>query len=89
MQETVPVVAEWICQRWEKGTRYYEARLHRDLWSDWMLTVGWGRRGTRLGQVRNRPCASYAEGLALLAAVGKRRTQRGYRRVSRSRPDGG
>ncbi|MBK8536730.1 MAG: WGR domain-containing protein [Candidatus Competibacteraceae bacterium] len=46
----------------EKGTRYYEARLHPNLWGDWMLTVGWGRRGTWLGQIRDRPCASYAEG---------------------------
>ncbi len=79
MPETEPIMAGWIAQRWEKGTRYYEARLHPDLWGDWMLTVGWGRRGTRLGQVRDRPCASYAEGLAMLAAVAQRRAQHGYR----------
>lgn len=87
MRETEPVVAGWRRQRWEKGTRYYEARVHPDLWSEWMLTVGWGRRGTRLGQVRDRPCASYAEGVTLLAAVGKRRIQRGYRRISPTLPD--
>ena len=54
MPETEPIMAEWNRQRWEKGTRYYEARLHPDLWGDWMLTVGWGRRGTQLGQVRDR-----------------------------------
>ena len=75
-------VQPWVRLRWEKSTRYYEARLHPDLWGEWMLTVGWGRRGTRLGQVRDRPCASYAEGLAMLAAVGKRRAQRGYRASS-------
>jgi len=79
MRETEPVVAGWSRQRWEKGTRYYEARLHPDLWGDWILTVGWGRRGARLGQMRDRPCTSHAEGFALLAAVGKRRAQRGYR----------
>jgi predicted DNA-binding WGR domain protein len=74
----------WVRLRWEKSTRYYEARLHPDLWGEWMLTVGWGRRGTRLGQMRDRPCASHAEGLARLAAVGKRRAQRGYRAVPAS-----
>jgi predicted DNA-binding WGR domain protein len=79
MRETEPDVAGWSRQRWEKDTRYYEARLHPDLWGNWILTVGWGRRGTRLGQVRDRPCSSYADGVARLAAVAKRRAQRGYR----------
>ncbi len=79
MPEIEPIMAGWNRQCWEKGTRYYVAYLHPDLWGEWMLTVGWGRRGTRLGQVRDRPCASYTEGLAMLAAVGKRRRQRGYR----------
>jgi predicted DNA-binding WGR domain protein len=68
-------------RRWEKGTRYYEARLHRDLWGDWLLSVRWGRRGTRLSQSRDRPCASYDDGLARLGAVAKRRAQRGYQPV--------
>lgn len=77
-----PIGAGWRRQRWEKGARYYEATLHPDLWGEWMLTVAWGRRGTRLGQVRDRPCASCAVGLAMLAAVGKRRAQRGYRALA-------
>jgi predicted DNA-binding WGR domain protein len=72
-------IQPWIRLRWEKSTRYYEAHLHPDLWGEWILTVRWGRRGTRLGQGRDRPCASYAEGMARLAAVGMRRAQRGYR----------
>ena len=83
MQETEPMVAGWKRQRWEKGTRYYEARLHPDLWGDWILTVGWGRRGARLSQVRDRPCASYVEGLAMLAAVGKRNCSTMRRAVAR------
>lgn len=50
-------------RRWEKDTRYYEAHLHQDLWDGWVLTHVWGRRGTRLGRIRQLPCASYAEGL--------------------------
>ena len=77
-------VQPWVRLRWEKSTRYYEACLHPDLWGEWILTVGWGRRGTRLGQVRDRPCASYAEGVTRLTAVGKRRAQRGYRAIPAS-----
>lgn len=67
-----------IRQRWVKGGRYYEAYLHQDLWQDWVLTQAWGRRGTALGQFRNRPCMSYEEGLFKLEQVDKRRRQRGY-----------
>ena len=76
-------IQPWVRLRWEKFTRYYEACLHPNLWGEWMLTVHWGRRSTRLGQMRNRPCTTYAEGLAWLAAVSKRRVQRGYQAVSR------
>jgi len=68
----------WRRQRWEKDTRYYEAYLQQDLWGQWILTRVWGRCGTLLGQVRNLPCASYADGLDQLARLDKRRRQRGY-----------
>jgi len=64
--------------RWEKGTRYYETRLHQDLWGSWVVTRVWGRRGTAWGQVRHLPCGSYAEGLEMLTAIAMRRRQRGY-----------
>ncbi|MEZ5584441.1 MAG: WGR domain-containing protein [Candidatus Competibacteraceae bacterium] len=72
---------QWRCIRWEKNTRYYEAYLHQDLWGDWVLTRVWGRRGSKLGQIRDIPCASYEEGLAKLGEVEKRRKQHGYRMV--------
>jgi len=50
----------------------------QDLWGDWVLTRIWGRRGSALGQVRRAPCESYAEALAKLAGVEKRRVRRGY-----------
>lgn len=59
---------EGIRLRWEKatalGVRYYEVDLGRDLWGEWRLARAWGRRGTRLGQVRVVPCDSRNEGLA-------------------------
>ena len=66
----------WL--RWEKSTRYYEVHLHPDLWGKWVLTRVWGRRNSRLGQIRNRGCESYAEGLRQLATVRTRRERRGY-----------
>lgn len=72
--------------RWEKptarGVRYDEVELRRDLWGAWRLARAWGRRGTRLGQIRVAPCGSRAEGLARIAAIPKRRRQRRYRLVA-------
>lgn len=72
----------WIKIRWERGTRYYEVRLHSDLWGQWVLTRSWGRRGERLGRVWHIPCQSYQEGQQQLAAVQARRQQHGYVKVS-------
>jgi hypothetical protein len=69
---------KWLHERWEKGTRYYEVRLHQDLWGGWVLTQIWGQRGAALGRVRHVPCASYEEGITKLDEVRKKREQRGY-----------
>lgn len=77
--------------RWEKatalGVRYYEVELRRDLWGEWLLAQAWGRRGTRLGQIRVAPCGSRDEGLARIAAILKRRRQRRYCLVTGADPD--
>jgi predicted DNA-binding WGR domain protein len=73
------MINEWISLRWERGTRYYEAHLHQDLWGDWVLTQVWGRRGTELGRMVHTPCASYQDGRERLTAVQARREQRGYK----------
>ena len=65
-------------RRWHRDTRYYEARIERDLWGGWVLTRVWGRRGSPAGQVRHDPCESRAEALARLVAVAQRRAARGY-----------
>ena len=84
---------ESIRLRWEKatalGVRYYEVDLDRDLWGEWRLTRIWGRRGTRLGQIRVVPCGSRDEGLARIAAILKRRRQRRYRLVAGVDPGDG
>jgi predicted DNA-binding WGR domain protein len=81
---------ESIHLRWEKptarGVRYYQVDLHQDLWGEWLLTQAWGRRGTRLCQVRGVAFGSHAEGLARIAAIGKRRRQRCYVAVAGADP---
>jgi len=27
----------WFYCRWERGSRYYEARIQQDLWGEWVL----------------------------------------------------
>lgn len=83
---------ESIHLRWEKATargiRYYEVDLDQDLWGEWRLARAWGRRGTRLGQIRVVPCGFRDEGLARIAAILKRRRQRRYRLVAGVDPGG-
>jgi predicted DNA-binding WGR domain protein len=68
----------WVRVRWERGTRYYEAYVHQDLWGAWVLTRSWGRRGTRLGRTVHLPCSSYPDARACLVALDRRRKRRGY-----------
>ena len=78
VEPTADTAGEHVRRRWEKATRYYEAYVDQDLWGGWVLTRVWGRRGTRLGQIRRAPFGSYAEALDQLAAVAERREKRGY-----------
>jgi predicted DNA-binding WGR domain protein len=64
--------------RWEKGTRFYEALIERDLFGDWVLTLVWGRRGSALGRVRHRVQPSVATAHDALRTVSQRRERRGY-----------
>ncbi len=71
----------WVRVRWERGTRYYEAYIHQDLWGAWVLTRSWGRRGTRLGRTVHLPCLSYLDARDRLARLDRRRKRRGYNPV--------
>lgn len=64
--------------RWEKGTRFYEALIERDLFGDWVLTLVWGRRGSALGRVQHRPHPSVTAARDALQTVARRRQRRGY-----------
>jgi hypothetical protein len=74
--------ASWITLRWTRGTRYFRVHLEQDLWHQWLLTQVNGRTGSRLGRYRATPSASIEDALVQLAAVAKRRRQRGYELMS-------
>ena len=69
--------AAWITLRWTRGSRYW-VHLEQDLWADWLLTQVNGRMGAPLGRARALPSPSLEAALLTLAAVAKRRRQRGY-----------
>ena len=68
----------WITLRWTRGSRYYRVHLEQDLWSQWCVTQVNGRIGTPLGRARALPSPSLEAAFLTLAAVTKRRAQRGY-----------
>ncbi len=67
--------------RWinSQTNRYYLADLVQDLLGDWTLVRCWGARGSRRGRLRVTAVESEAAGQALIAAIGQRRRQHGYR----------
>jgi predicted DNA-binding WGR domain protein len=70
-------------RRWvhPEKARYYQADLVEDLLGDWCVITAWGGVGSHLGQVRRRMVASQEDGVKRLAAIEKRRRQRGYQCV--------
>jgi hypothetical protein len=71
--------ASWFTLRWTRGTRYFRGHLEQDLWSGWLLTKVNGRIGSRLGCIRALQAPSIETALLVLAAIAKRRRQRGYK----------
>jgi len=68
----------WITLRWTRGTRYFRAHLEQDLWQGWIVTHVNGRISSPLGRSRTRPAPSIEAAPLQLAAIAKRRRQRGY-----------
>jgi hypothetical protein len=77
------VTAAWITLRWTRGTRYYRVHLEQDLWSNWLLTQVNGRLSSPLGRARAHPSPTIESALLQMAAIAKRRRQRGYTLTTR------
>jgi hypothetical protein len=70
--------AAWITLRWTRGTRYFRAHVEQDLWQGWTVTHVNGRINSPLGRARSLPAPTIESALLQLAAIAKRRRQRGY-----------
>ena len=55
--------------RFEKDSRYYVIRLHKDLLDDWVITLINGRIKSKLGQSRTLAFAHFGEGWAHFCAL--------------------
>jgi hypothetical protein len=62
--------------------RYYQVHLARDLFGDWTLRKAWGGTGSHRGRMHSTGVASYADGIAQVRAIAKRRTRHGYLSVA-------
>jgi hypothetical protein len=71
----------WMLARWETSTRYYVARLDRDLFGSWLLTLYWGGRFNRLGRVRKIGLQSAEAAEEFVNALDRLRLGRHYRRT--------
>ncbi len=68
--------------RWETDTRYYQARLGRDLFGQLIIHRCWGGKGTRLGGMATDLFDTEDEVQKALQALAKVRARRGYRLVA-------
>ncbi|EDX82747.1 hypothetical protein S7335_1050 [Synechococcus sp. PCC 7335] len=71
-------VERWHRQDWQKGTRFYSCQLCQNLFGEWIVLRRWGRVSALSGQSLEHVCHTYEEGLEIVAAIEKRRRQRGY-----------
>ncbi|PZO18371.1 MAG: hypothetical protein DCF25_09760 [Leptolyngbya foveolarum] len=71
-------IESWQRRDWRKGPRHYSCELKQNLFGRWVVLRRWGRATAFQGQSLEHPCGSYEEGLEILSAVEKRRSQRGY-----------
>jgi predicted DNA-binding WGR domain protein len=71
-------VDRWQRRDWRKGSRHYSCEVRQNLFGQWLVLRRWGRVSAMQGQSREQLCDRYEEGLEILEAVEKRRSQRGY-----------
>jgi predicted DNA-binding WGR domain protein len=69
---------KWKRQDWRKNSRHYSCEVRQNLFGQWVVLRRWGRVSALQGQSREVVCDRYEEGLEILEAVGRRRSQRGY-----------
>lgn len=69
---------KYLFARFEKGTRYYNVILDKDLFDDWVITIANGRIGTKLGRVRKIAFTCFEDAFGQFENTTKTRIKRGY-----------
>ena len=72
-----------MIRRWETASRYYIARLEKDLLGDLVLIEINGGKFNRLGHQETRLVADWSEGIAEVTKIELRRKKHHYVEVSR------
>ncbi|MEM6837876.1 MAG: WGR domain-containing protein [Cyanobacteria bacterium P01_C01_bin.120] len=65
--------------------RYYTCSFQQNLFGEWVIIRRWGTIHSRRGRTMATLCQSYEDGLEELAAIAKRRKQRGYQAIEEGR----
>ena len=65
-------------RRWHRDTRFYQARIEKDLLQQWCLVLEWGQINSPRGGSQTIPCDNQEQALAKLSEVGIRRLKRLY-----------
>jgi hypothetical protein len=67
-----------LCRTWHTATRYFQARLYRDLIGDVVVELSWGGRTNRLGGHKTLAVGTWDDGEVSLRQIAQRRCRRGY-----------
>lgn len=65
--------------RWEKGTRYYQAHIEKDLLGHMVVVRTNGRIDSKQGQTRSLYCGTRSKAIDTLVRIAIKREQRGYK----------
>lgn len=72
-------------RHWQSSTRYYCARMYRDMLGDVVIESVWGGRFNRLGGSATLPVDTEEEGRAIMDQLSKERLHRRYDEVAQVR----
>jgi len=73
--------SSYLYARWESPHRYYVAKVHEDIFGDWVISVARGGRRNNLGATFTTPLDSKEAGDRVVERIDQIRRRRGYVRV--------
>lgn len=81
MSSTESAAKSSLLARWESPHRYYVAKVHADIFGEWVISVARGGRRNNLGATFTKPVESKEAGERALERIDVVRRRRGYVRV--------